>query len=239
MTQATLSASTQEKAPVRRYLTPDQELALIVQVQERTQLLQSKTACLTLDEHRIRIQGERAFNRLVEDYKGTIYRLIHRYRFLNRITFDEMYQIALVAFEKAVSSFNPKCPGKQRKFSSWAFLKITSKYISLYRSELVYSRKVRSAYEGARATDKPSEYQPPAPLPQANLKQIIVQEIEASLPMSDAQILKDFYINRYSMKVIALNFGYSTEVLNKCKRQSLRKLRTNPRLQELAEEYIA
>lgn len=239
MAYATLSVSIQEKAPVRQYLTPEQELSLIAQVKERTQLLQSKTACLTLEEQRIRIQGERAFERLLADYKGTIYRLIHRYSFLNRITFDEMYQIALVAFEKAVSSFNPKCSGKQRKFSSWVFLKITSKYISIYRSELVHSRKVRSAYDGLRACDKPNEYKSPKPLPEANLKKVIIQEIESSLPESDAQILKDYFLHEYSMKVIALNFGDSTTVLSMRKRKSLKQLRSNPRLQELAEAYIA
>ena len=239
MAQVILSVSIQEKVPVRQYLTVEQELALIAQVQERTQLLKSKTDPLTPEEQRTRIQGERAFERLLADNKGTICRLIHRYNFLNRIAFDEMYQIALVAFEKAVSSFNPKCSGKQRKFTSWVFLKISSKYISLYRSELVFSRKVKSAYDALRACDKPNEYRPPNPLPEASLKEIILQEIESSLPKSDVQILKDYYFHEYPAKEIALSFGYSSAVLYKRKRNSLEQLRTNPRLQELAEAYIA
>ena len=126
MTQATLSAK--HEAPARQYLSAEQELSLVAQVKERTELLKRKQDNFTLEEHRIRIRGERAFNTLLEDYQGVMWRLVMRYSFLNRLTLDEMYQIAMVAVERAVSTHDPNRAGKQRKFSSWVFLKISSRF---------------------------------------------------------------------------------------------------------------
>ena len=193
----------------------------------------------TLEEHRIRIRGERAFNTLLEDYQGVMWRLVMRYSFLNRLTLDEMYQIAMVAVERAVSTHDPNRAGKQRKFSSWVFLKISSRFISLYRTELVHSRKLRAAYEGARNSVKPREYRMPDPMPKVNLKAVMLEEIESTLTPADAQILKDCYIHRTPRRAVAQQLGYSLSFLDIRKRAGLRQLRANPRIQELAEAYLA
>jgi RNA polymerase sigma factor (sigma-70 family) len=237
MAQATLSAK--HETPARQYLSAEQELSLVAQVKERTELLKRKQDNFTLEEHRIRIRGERAFNTLLDDYQGVMWRLVIRYSFLNRLTLDEMYQIAMVAVERAVSTHDPKRAGKQRKFSSWVFLKISSRFISLYRTELVHSRKLRAAYEGARNSVKPKEYRMPDPLPKVNLKEVMLKEIESTLTPGDAQILKDYYIHRTPRRTVAQRLGYSLSFLDIRKREGLRQLRSNPRIQELAETYLA
>jgi RNA polymerase sigma factor (sigma-70 family) len=239
MTQAILSVPARKNGSVREHLTAEQEHFLITQVQERTRLLKRKKNFLTPEEQRIRIRGERAFNLLLEDYQGVIRRLMHRYSFLNRISHDEMYQIALVAFEKAVNSYNPNCSQKQRKFSSWVFLKICSKYISLYRTELCHSRRIRVAYDALRSKANPNEYQPSETILEVNMREILMDEIESTLTRCEADILKQFYFQKKKRKEIADQLGCSTLYIDTRRRRSLKQLSTNLRLRGLAETCLA
>jgi hypothetical protein len=64
MTYATLPLPSQKKPATRQYLTEEQVLCLVDLVKERNKLLENKKDSLILDEERIRIKGDRAFNAL-------------------------------------------------------------------------------------------------------------------------------------------------------------------------------
>jgi DNA-directed RNA polymerase specialized sigma subunit len=138
MTHVIVTRSSQEKTVARRRqrLSAEQELALVTQVKERTELLKTKKKTLTLEEQRIRIDGERAFNSLVKEYKCLILSLVDRFNFLDQVTTDELYQVAVIAINQAISKHNPNRNGKLSRFSSWAFLIIRSKFIDMSKAEL-------------------------------------------------------------------------------------------------------
>jgi RNA polymerase sigma factor (sigma-70 family) len=140
----TSSQSTQRQTTARPYLTNEQQLALVAQVKERNELLKIKQDNFAFEEQWIRINGERAFNTLIHEYRNLIWWIVRRYNFSRQITLDEMFQIAVIAVKYAINKHNPNRKGKICPFSGWACLKIKSRLISLYRSELGLTKRMRT-----------------------------------------------------------------------------------------------
>ncbi|KAI9130210.1 sigma factor [Acaryochloris sp. CCMEE 5410] len=130
----------------RRYLTTDEQLALVSQVQARTLLLKQKKAGLTLEETRICLRGERALKALVEGHHKMIWLMIHRFNFSDRLTTDELFQIGIITIEKAANYYNPTRPGRYRRFSSWVFFLLRQKFRNLFKQELGYEHKRKTLY---------------------------------------------------------------------------------------------
>jgi RNA polymerase sigma factor (sigma-70 family) len=242
MTHVIVTRSSQEKTVARRRqrLSAEQELALVTQVKERTELLKTKKKTLTLEEQRIRIDGERAFNSLVKEYKCLILSLVDRFNFLDQVTTDELYQVAVIAINQAISKHNPNRNGKLSRFSSWAFLIIRSKFIDMSKAELgLVNRTNGVRVELVRNNCHANERTPLKVSMEEDLKAQIDQVVEESLPVESVQVLRAFYYDGKRSKQIAAELGRSGPAIDRQNRMSRTELRANPRLQELAEAYIA
>jgi RNA polymerase sigma factor (sigma-70 family) len=242
MTYAIVSRSSQEKTVARRRqrLSAEQELALVAQVKERTELLKSKKGNFTLEEQRIRIEGERAFNSLVKEYKFLILSLVDRFNFLDHVTTDELYQVAVIAINHAISKHNPNRNGKLSRFSSWAFLKIRSKFIDMSKAELGLVNRTNGVRVAlVRNNCYANERTPLKVSMEGDLKAQIDQVVEESLPAESAQVLRAFYYDGKRSKQIAAELGTSGPAIDRQNRMSRIELKAHPLLQELAEAYIA
>ena len=247
MTQAILSASTQHQTAARQYLTAEQDWALVTQVKERTELLKLKKDDFTLEEHRIRIRGERAFKTLIEVYRRLIWGLVYRYQFSERITDDEMYQIAIIAVNYAMSRHNPNRKGKLSKFSTWVFLQVKCRFIDLYRSELSLARRVKVVQNSLSQDAGNANEQTPLKASleaerdslEAGFKEQLNQIITSTLRADYAQTIKEQYFVNKKLVHIAHEQGKSPSYIRAKNTISRKKLRENPKLRELAQAYFS
>ena len=244
MTYATLSASSSEKTAARQYLSADQELALVAQVKERTELLKLKKDSFTLDEQRIRIKGERAFNTLIDEYRGLIWSIVHRYSFSKRITTEELFQVAIIAVNYAVGKHEQN---RGHKFSSWVFLKIKSRFTDLYRSELCLTRRLKITQDSLVKHTRIANEQTPLKVTlekekvslEEKFSECLNQIIMATLPEGHVQALKEQYFEGKPVQDIAKEQGKPSWFIEGKNRRSRVKLKANPRLRELAQEYFS
>ncbi len=141
MAQTQTAQASQSNPAPRIPLTPDEEWALVADVQARTQLLERKKEGLTLAEKRICIRGERALKVLVKECHRVIWAQIHRSKFTYRIPVEDMYQIGLMCVQLAANSYNPNRPGKQRSFKNWVSLILRRRLINRIDTESRYHRR--------------------------------------------------------------------------------------------------
>jgi RNA polymerase sigma factor (sigma-70 family) len=239
MTYATLSAPSQRKSAARQYLTLEQELALVAQIKERNELLKSKKDSLTLEEQRIRLRGERAFNRLVKEYKCLIWSLVNRFSFVERITEDEMYQIAIIAINYAISKHDPDRFGKRRMFSSWVSMKVKCRLIDMYRSELCLCNRTRAIHVALVKNSCFANNQTPLTFSmEEDLRTQLDRIVTSSMSNENAHMFKKFYLEGKQTSHIAMELGTTYRFVEGRNRRSRDQLRKNPRLQELAETYL-
>ena len=231
--------SNQDKTAARQYLTAEQTMALVMQIKQRNEFLKINKGTLTLEEKLLCIRGERAFNELLDEYQGYIWSIIHRYNFADRITTDEMYQYAVIAFNRAISTHNPDKPVIQKTFSGWVYLHIKSKFSDLYRAELRRSKRVEAASGSLKIYFQSDNNTPLDSAIEENLKEIIDQETEAALPQRKTQVLRSFYLQGLSRTDIARSVKCSPKTVDYLRRDSLKELSTRPKLRELAEAYFS
>ena len=240
MAQATLSKSIQRQTAARQYLTPDQEWALILQVRARNELLKRKTQDLTLDEKRIHITGERAFKTLIESYRRVIWSLIYRFQFTERFTTDEMYQVALIATEKALNCYDPQSFERVSSFGGWVHCRIRFAFLTLMRAEFRFADRNRAfckvLKQDAHDVD---ERTPLKAAMQADLRAQLEKVILESLSTQNALLIKAYYANQKKVKVVAAEFALTAQAVENRNLRSRAQMRKHPRIQELAEAYLA
>jgi RNA polymerase sigma factor (sigma-70 family) len=247
MTQATLSASIQRQTVARQYLTAEQEWVLISQVRERTELLSRKTNGFTIEEEQIRLRGERAFNALVKECREIIWALIYRFKFSERISSDELYQVALTELSRAVKTYDPNrvgSKGKRARFISWVFFKVRCTFQSLYRDEFRRNdRQISLCQELMKTTCMTRDEAALPAIPEVDVseqfRKQLEQLIETTLPEKGAQIFKRSYLQGESPNQIAPKFGIRPSTVRTHNHESRMKLKTDPRLQELVAEYFS
>ena len=240
MAQVIISESIQQKTSARQRLTAEQELALVAQVKERNELLKRKKDSFTLEEQRIRIKGERAFNALVDGYRNLIWSLVYRFKVSNRIAYDDMYQAAVKEIDRAVNTHNPKKIGKQAKFSTWVCIHIRSKFITLFRDEYRFVSKNEAFCNNLINTNHLINEQTPLKVAiKGDFREQIEQTIKHSLSEKQSTTVIAHFLEGERLTQIALKLGESTECIEKRSSNGSKLLRTNPRLQELAQVYFS
>lgn len=240
MTYATLSASSSEKTAARQYLSTDQELALIAQVKERTELLKVKKDNFTLDEQLIRIRGERAFNTLFSEYRFLVWHLIKRFSISDRVTLEEMQQHAAIGFDKAINSYKTSTGCHKERLSGWVFFVLRRKFIGIFRSEMNFVKRTKNIEQGLIKTLQASNNETPI---KALMQEEIKIKIELAIPESltdvQSKVFIAHYYNEVPGKVLAAQLGTTNQAIKDKNRWSRISLRKNPRLQELAQEYFS
>ena len=126
-----------QKATVKINLSREQQIHYVQQVQARAALLKQKTD-FTLTEQRIILQGNRAFESLLCQFRHMIFSLIHRYSVSERYTFDELYEFGVIELERAVMRFDLS---KGNSLSSVIFTFVRRKFFTLYRAILVEAKQ--------------------------------------------------------------------------------------------------
>lgn len=238
MTHTTTFPARQGKQFSDRYLTTDEQLALVSQVQARTQLLKQKKTGLTLIEKRIRLRGERALKALVEGYHRLIWSMIHRFNFSNRLTIDEMYQISVITVEKAANYYNPNRIGRQRRFSSWVFFLLRQKFRNIFAHELGFERKQKTLY-GQLTLNAPlcNEDTPQDFAILEELKQLLKPIIKTLSFKKQIQAFRAFYLKGETTQQIALSLGLTVGSIKTYLYEARKQLRDNPQIRELVGLY--
>jgi RNA polymerase sigma factor (sigma-70 family) len=240
MTQAFLSASTQRQTAARKYLTAEQEWALISQVRERSELLKRKTQGFTLDEKRIHIKGERAFKTLIESYRRVIWSLIYRFHITERFTTDEMYQVAIIAAEKALTCYDPQSFDRESSFGGWIHCRIRFAFLNLMRSEFRFADRNRAFCNVLKQdTQCADERTPLKDAMQEDLRTQLEKVVTESLSTQNALLIDAFYANQKKVKVVAAEFAMTEQAVENRNLRSRAQLRKHPRLQELAQAYFS
>lgn len=239
MSHVTLSRPTEVQTAAGQYLTDEEAWKLVAQVKARTELLKRKEDNFTLEEQRIRINGERAFNTLVNECSRLIWSLVHRFNFSNRVTSDEMFQLARIAIHRAVNNHKSGKAQNPKSFMGWVFLYIKSKFIDLYREELRYVRRVKAAKDSLKAQFSSNQETPLQLAIERNLGEIVNQEIDSILPERNRFVVKAFYLQDQERKQIGRSIGRSDQVVSELKRNSLNQLSNQPRIKELYQVYTA
>ena len=238
MTQTQTVQTSQSNPDLRISLTPDEEWALVANVQARTQLLKRKKEGLTLAEKRICIRGERALRLLVQECRPVILAQIYHSNLSHRIPREEMFQIGLMCVEQAANSHNPNKPGKQRSFKNWVSLKLRSRLINCFVTEFRYHRRGKAYCDQQIHSNSVSdEYTPIKSACNQDLRDKLEQIINDSLPEHEAKLIHDYYLGGKESKYIAANLGIKPKTVMWHIRQSRKQLRENPQLQELAGLY--
>lgn len=238
MTHATTFPTHQGKQFSDRYLTTDEQLAFVSQVQARTQLLKQKKTGLTLEEKRIRLRGERALKALVDGYHKMIWAMIHRFNLSNRLTIDEMYQIGVITIEKAANYYNPNRTGRQRKFSTWVFFLLRQKFRSIFKRELGYENKQKTLYvQLSMNAPLCNEYTPQDFAILEEFKQLLKPIIKTLSPKKQIQAFRAFYLEGEATQQIALDLGLTVGSLKTYLYEARKQLRGNPQIHELVGLY--
>ena len=240
MTQTQTVQPKQSNPAPRIPLTPDEEWALVADVQARTQLLKRKKEGLTLAEKRICIKGERALRLLVQDCHRLIWWHIHHFHTSNRIPMDEMYQLGVMVVESAANNHNPNKSGRQRTFTNWFSLQLKQHFIKLSKKESGYHRRCKSACDQLIHSDCVSDgYTPLKSACDQGLREKLEQIINKSLPEHEAKMIHDYYLRDKQSKYIAASLGVSSKTVMVHIGQSREQLRENPQLRELAESVFS
>lgn len=238
MTYAIASRSSQEKTIADEYLTAEQENLLVVHVRERTELLKNKQDNFTLEEQKIRIRGERAFNTLVDKYRRLIWSLVYRFNFSERITTEEMYQFAVIVVNRAINNHKPNRNGRQAKFSQWVFVQIRQQFINLFRDEIRYEQRCIKVCNCLISNTCLTNKQTSLKLAlEENFREQIEQIITTALTGKRAEVFQGCYLNGESPQEIAARLGLSERAVYSHRSKARKKLMANPRFQELAQEY--
>ncbi|NJM68242.1 MAG: sigma-70 family RNA polymerase sigma factor [Acaryochloris sp. RU_4_1] len=235
MTQTNLSLPRQGKQPSENYLTTEEQLALVSQIQERTKLLKKKKAGLTLEEMRIRLRGERALKTLVHNCHRLIWSLINRFNFSDRLSNDELYQIGIITVERAANSYNPNWPGKPRNFTAWVFFLLRQKFRNLFKRELGLERKRATLHEQIRANarlcndDTSLEF-----AIFEELKQLLKPILKTLTFHKQGQAFRAFYLQGETKHQIAISLGMTDNSVRTYLYEARKQLRGNPQIRELA-----
>lgn len=238
MTHTTTFPARQGKQFSDRYLTTDEQLAFVSQVQARTQLLKQKKTGLTPEEKRVCLRGERALKALVEGYHRLIWMMIHRFNLSNRLTIDEMYQISVITLEKAANYYNPNRPGRCRNFTAWVFFLLRQKFRDIFARELGYERKQKTLYGQLTLNaslcnqDTPQDF---AILEE--LKQLLKPIIKTLSIKKQVQAFRAFYLEGETIRQIALNLGLTAGSVKVYLYEGRKQLRGNPQIHELVGLY--
>ena len=238
MTQTQAIQASQSNPDSRIPLTPDEEWALVADVQARTQLLKSKKEGLTMAEKRICIRGERALRLLVQDCHRLIWWHVHRSSFSRHIPRDEMYQLGVMCVEQAANSHNPNKPGKQRSFKNWVSFQLKQRFIECFRKEFRYQRRNKAACDQQIHSECVSNgYTPFKSAFYQALREKLDQIITTSLTDQKAKLIQAHYWHGKDSANIAAHFGIKRKTVNGYLYESRKQLRDNPQLQELARLY--
>lgn len=235
MTQTQTAQTSQSNPDPSPPLTPDEEWALVADVQARTQLLKRKKEGLTLAEKRICIRGERALRLLINECRPVIWDKIYRSSLSHRIPRDEMYQLGVMCVERAANNHNPRKPGRQRSFKNWVSFQLNQRFINSFNKEFRYQRRNKAACDQQIHSDSTSNgYTPLKSAFYQALREKLEQIINDSLPEHEAKLMHDYYLEDKESKYIAASLGIKPKTVMWHIRKSCKQLRENPQLKELA-----
>jgi RNA polymerase sigma factor (sigma-70 family) len=222
------------------WLTNEQVWDFVFQIRARTELLKHKKDNFTLEEERIRINGERALRAIVKDFYRLIWAVIHRFNVSDRFTFDEMYCIAVRVVEHAANSHNPIRGKRQKSFSGWVFMQLRQHFMRLFRDEFAYIRRNKAAYNNLKNNACFSNDKTPLKvLLEEDFREQIEQIVTASFSERRSEIFKEYYLNEEPVKNIAIKLGISRVTVETNTSKVRKQLRENPQFRELAEAYLA
>lgn len=238
MTHTNTFPTRQGKQFPDRYLTTDEQLAFVSQVQARTQLLKQKKTELTLAEKRICLRGERALKALVDGCRGLIWSMIHRFNFSNRLSTDEMYQIGVITIEKAANYYNPNRAGRCRRFTAWVFFLLRQKFRNIFKRELGYENKQKTLYaQLSLNTPLCNENTPQDFAILEEFKQLLKPIIKTLSLKKQVQAFRAFYLEGEATQQIALDLDLTVGSLKTYLYEARKQLRGNPQIHELLGLY--
>jgi RNA polymerase sigma factor (sigma-70 family) len=239
----TIPSLDQQRSSSQIQLSPDEQIRLVIQVQERIALLKQKKDGFTPDERRIILRGDRAFDALLCQFRRMIFSLIHRLNVMNIYTFEEMYEFGVIELGRAVMIFEPE---RGLKVSTLAHTYIRNKFRLLNQS-LLYEKKYHRNRELYLNSVSVVDDRTPLlvllekeALPeQEKCIQIrtAIQESISYLGETERYVVEQLAINGESQEVVAANVGQSMRTVRRIRQRSFKKMSAYPRLRELAEVY--
>jgi RNA polymerase sigma factor (sigma-70 family) len=177
---------------------------------------------------------------LVAEHTNLIWLLIHRFNVSDRITPDEMYQIALQEVNNAINRHNCNREGRTARFKNWLFLHIRSKFICLFKIELNFvQRNERYRTQLINTNSFANEETPLKVAIEADLREQIKQVVMSTLDEGQATTIKAYFFEGLQYVSIAHRLGEKPGTIEMRSTRGRKKLKENPRLQELAQEYFA